>query len=166
MDIISRLESGLHGLCMLCASSPTWMFLLHNFQVSLSCGSRTHGSLRGPYTVRLVGDDAQTFECQVECARFISSVAGRNSSTLLTGGALGAIEDLLERLAQKHRSAISTPLSDLSVPVPTSSTSEGYSSSNPTRRSRPSLHVRIPSLPCLGEGIERLLGEGGRGGKW
>lgn len=37
----------------------------------------------------------------------MSSIAGRNAATLLAGGALGAVEEMLERLAGKHRSAIS-----------------------------------------------------------
>lgn len=60
------------------------------------------------------GDDAQTMDCQVECARLMSSIAGRDAATLLAGGALRAVEGMLERLAGKHRSA--------SSPTPPSST--------------------------------------------
>lgn len=51
------------------------------------------------------GDDAQTVECQVECARLLSSIAGRSSSLLLSGGALGTLEDMLERLGAEQRFA-------------------------------------------------------------
>lgn len=56
------------------------------------------------------GDDAQTVECQVECARLLSSIAGRSSSLLLSGGALGTLEDMLERLGAEQRFAhVPTP---------------------------------------------------------
>lgn len=49
------------------------------------------------------GDDAQTVECQVECARLMSSVAGQAASLLIDGGALGSVEGMLEQLGGKHR---------------------------------------------------------------
>lgn len=110
---------------------------------------------------RGAGDDAQTAECQVECASLISSVAGRNASTLLNGGALGAVEGLLERLAPEHRSASvgvvsSDPLS--------SGPAEGEDNSYRRLRSRPSLHARIPSCPFYGTGPERPLRDSGAWG--
>lgn len=49
------------------------------------------------------GDDAQTVECQVECARLMSSVAGQAASLLIDSGALGAVEGMLKQLGGKHR---------------------------------------------------------------
>lgn len=49
------------------------------------------------------GDDAQSVECQMECACLMSSVAGRAASLLIAGGALGAVEGMLERLGGNHR---------------------------------------------------------------
>lgn len=49
------------------------------------------------------GDDVQTVECEVECARLMSSVAGQAASLLIDGGALGAVEGMLKQLGGKHR---------------------------------------------------------------
>lgn len=107
------------------------------------------------------GDDAQTVECQVECASLISSVAGRNASTLLSGGALGAVEGLLERIAPKHRSAsIGVFSSDSLSPGPEEEGGNSFS----RLRSRPSLHARIPSCPFYGTGPERPLWDSGAWG--
>lgn len=54
-------------------------------------------------TYSLPGDDAQTVECQVECARLMSSMAGQAASLLIDGGALGSVEGMLEQLGGKHR---------------------------------------------------------------
>eukprot|EP00903_Cladosiphon_okamuranus_P010933 g10326.t1 len=52
------------------------------------------------------GDDAQTVECQVACARLMSSVAGQASSLLIGGGALGSVEGMLEQLGGKYSSIL------------------------------------------------------------
>eukprot|EP00752_Nemacystus_decipiens_P007872 g7033.t1 len=52
------------------------------------------------------GDDAQTVECQVECARLMSSVAGQAASLLIDGGALESVEGMLDQLGGKHSSIL------------------------------------------------------------
>lgn len=48
----------------------------------------------------------------------MSSVAGRDPSLLLSGGAHGAVEGMLERLGGKNRSVI-LPFSNLEANLPT-----------------------------------------------
>ncbi|CAM9435411.1 unnamed protein product, partial [Pylaiella littoralis] len=58
----------------------------------------------GRLALGISGDDAQAVECQVESARLMSSVAGQAAALLIDGGALGAVEGMLERLGGKHTS--------------------------------------------------------------
>lgn len=60
------------------------------------------------FLLLIIGDDVQAVECQVECARLMCTMAGRAASVLTGGGALAAIEGMLERLGGKHRSERAT----------------------------------------------------------
>ncbi|CAM9588135.1 unnamed protein product [Ectocarpus sp. 4 AP-2014] len=108
LEVITRVISGepmaKPSVLSLCCRTAVWVVDKFGSGVSHSQG----GGLVEALVVRLDRgvscDDAQTVECQVECARLMSSLAGQAASLLIDGGALGAIEGMLEQLGGNHSS--------------------------------------------------------------
>ncbi|CAB1117939.1 unnamed protein product [Ectocarpus sp. CCAP 1310/34] len=108
LEVITRVISGepmaKPSVLSLCCRTAVWVVDKFGSGVSHSQGSGLVEALVGRLDRGVSGDDAQTVECQVECARLISSLAGKAASLLIDGGALGAIEGMLEQLGGNHSS--------------------------------------------------------------
>ncbi|CAM9197891.1 unnamed protein product, partial [Ectocarpus fasciculatus] len=108
LEVITRVISGepmaKPSVLSLCCRTAIWVVDKFGSGVSHSQGGGLVEALVGRLDRGVSGDDAQTVECQVECARLMSSVAGQAASLLIDGGALGAIEGMLEQLGGKHSS--------------------------------------------------------------